>query len=295
MRNCSYSPCYCLPQKHTTTSFTSSLSPSNRRQILHFTTEMPIGIDQNKICFYLFHAAPGLLCRRERHENTKDIRSCCFTATNTTTYLLSYSSTALQGLPPGFEFKLNPSKVRYLSLASSAIPLDGRNMQYPGEDFSRWRQVLCLLPSRQDFSLVPTPTHSQHLVQLLTIAVPPARQPSFSQSDKQLNCQFLLMFSTFPPISSDEKCGSITSPHSSGVPQLTAPGRANRCLKPSIHPESPSRVNNIKTTASVQDQLGNKARDQAGNRHTPSVTQRKTNEGFPKPDQVSSVFLHVIK
>lgn len=83
-------------------------------------------IEQNRVCIYIFHAAPGVLWRRERHQTIKDIRSCCFTATGSTTYLPPCSSTALQGLPPIFVFKSAPSKISYLSSASTTISSDRR-------------------------------------------------------------------------------------------------------------------------------------------------------------------------
>lgn len=42
-------------------------------------------------------------------------------------------------------------------------------MQYPDEDFSRWRQVLQILPSHSILCQAPIPAHSQYLVLLLTI------------------------------------------------------------------------------------------------------------------------------
>lgn len=42
-------------------------------------------------------------------------------------------------------------------------------MQYPGDDFSRWSQMLCLLPSHSILCQALVPAHSQYLVLLLTI------------------------------------------------------------------------------------------------------------------------------
>lgn len=80
-------------------------------------------IEQNRACIYVFHAAPGLLWRRERHQNIKDIRSCCFTAKGTTSSFLFPVQPPKAFLPCLY---LSQPLPRYLSSASTAISSDGR-------------------------------------------------------------------------------------------------------------------------------------------------------------------------
>lgn len=101
---------------------------------------MPVGIKWNRLCIYLFNVAPGLLCRRKRHQNIKDIRSCCFTATGTTAYLLSCPRTALQDLLTDLCSSQPLPRYAICHQPPRLFPLMEKNMQYPGENFSRWRQ-----------------------------------------------------------------------------------------------------------------------------------------------------------
>lgn len=121
---------------------------------------MPVGIKWKRVCIYLFNVAPGLLCRRKRHQNIKDIRSCCFTATGTTVYLLSCPRTALQGLPPTLVSKSAPPQVCCYQ-PPRLFPLMEEKHAVPWLRLLQMETVLHLLLPHSILCQAPIPSHSE--------------------------------------------------------------------------------------------------------------------------------------